>query len=80
MSKGLLNRTCDICGKEKPCSNVSFHPVGEDKAAPSPYTGTHGMPVVNEFYLNCCEDCGREQGTVSKTPWMLVLIGYVLLF
>ena len=49
MSKGLLNRTCDICGKEKPCSNVSFHPVGEDKAAPSPYTGTHGMPVVNEF-------------------------------
>lgn len=78
MAASLPNRTCDICGSERPCSSISFHPVGEDKAALSPYTGKYGMAPADEFYLNCCEDCGRERGTVSKTAWILTLIGYVL--
>ncbi len=80
MSASLMTRRCDICEQDKPCSAVSFHPVGDgSKAAPSPYTGTAGPAVMNEFYLSCCEDCGREKGTVSKTPWILILIGYVLM-
>ena len=78
MADFLVNRTCDLCGAQKPCTSVSFHPVGNDKAAPSPYTGTMGAPVQNQFSLYCCEDCGMEKGTVSKTPWILILIGYVL--
>ena len=81
MPSSLMTRRCDICEQDKPCSTVAFHPVGDgSQAAPSPYTGTAGPPVLNEFYLNCCEDCGRERGTVSKTPWILIIIGYVLLF
>ena len=80
MAATLPNRTCDICGNERPCNSVSFHPVGEDKAALSPYTGKYGVAPADEFYLNCCEDCGLERGTAPKTPWILTLIGYVLFF
>ena len=78
MASMLMTRTCDLCGGEKPCTGVSFHPAGEDKAAPAPYTGTRGMPVANQFPMYCCEDCGRQQGTVNKVPWILTILGYVL--
>ena len=79
MSESMPDRVCDLCGREQPCSVVSFYPVSEDKAAPTPYTGSRGISIPNQFYLNCCEDCGREKGTASKTPWILTLLGYVLL-
>ena len=80
MATLLATRKCDLCGGEKPCTSVAFRPAGEDKAAPSPYTGTMALPVPNEFYMYCCEDCGRQQGTVSKVPWILTILGYVLFF
>ena len=80
MAVSLANRTCDLCGGEKPCTCVSFHPAGGDKAAPAPFTGTRGIPVANQFPMYCCEDCGRMQGTVNKTPWILTILGYVLFF
>ncbi len=78
MATLLASRKCDLCGGEKPCTSVSFHPVGEDKAAPAPYTGTQGMPAANQFPMYCCEDCGRQQGTVNKVPWILTILGYAL--
>ena len=80
MATLLATRKCDLCGGEKPCTSMAFRPAGEDKAAPSPYTGTMALPVPNEFYMYCCEDCGRQQGTVNKTPWILTILGYVLFF
>lgn len=78
MAVNLPARTCGICGKEKPCTTVMFYPSG-DKALPAPYTGTAGVAPANQFPMYCCEDCGRERGTAAKTPWILILIGYVLL-
>ncbi len=78
MAGKLIERTCDLCGSEKPCTGVAFRPAGAEKAAPSPYTGTMALPVPDEFYMSCCEDCGRQQGTVKKTPWILTILGYVL--
>ena len=80
MATLLATRKCDLCGGEKPCTSVAFRPAGEDKAAPSPYIGTMALPVPSEFYMYCCEDCGRQQGTVSKVPWILTILGYVLFF
>ena len=80
MATLLATRKCDLCGGEKPCTSMAFRPAGEDKAVPSPYTGTMALPVPNEFYMYCCEDCGRQQGTVKKVPWILTILGYVLFF
>ena len=78
MAISLINRTCDLCRGEKPCTCISFHPAGEGKAAPAPFAGTRGIPAANQFPMYCCEDCGRQQGMVKKTAWILTILGYVL--
>ena len=78
MSGSMPVRSCSICNSEKPCTPVPFVPRGDYAAAPAPYAGTNGFPSPNQFYLNCCEDCGRDRGTIQKKAWIMTIIGYAL--
>jgi len=79
MSDSMTGKRCEICGRELPCTTVPFYPTASG-AAPAPYAGTRGIEVPNQFYLSCCEDCGREKGEVPKTAWILTLIGCLLFY
>lgn len=72
--------TCDICRQEKECTSVSFLPVkGEDSVKPKPYVGIVGTVFPGEFSMRCCEDCGRERGSVPKKAWRVAVLGHILM-
>lgn len=79
MSNGMPTRSCTICSTEKPCTIVPFIPKGDYQAAPAPYAGAAGIPAPNQFFLNCCEDCGLDKGTIPKKAWIVTLIGYAMI-
>ena len=78
MAQGMVTRSCSICSTEKPCTVVPFVPKGNCEASPAPYAGTAGIPAPNQFFLNCCEDCGLDKGSIPKKSWIVTFIGYVL--
>lgn len=80
MSNSMYVTTCSICGKEKPCTPVTFLPVnGQDTVRVKPYTGVRSITYPGEFCLCTCEKCGKKNGQKPRGLLLTLLIGYIVM-